>query len=173
MKVQYYLSFLFLCFTQLTPSVCNAADTTLGLIGRIQVIEQILKRSVIASPDSCDGLGKGWKAYIEAEGRFLLGTGKSYQAGESGGQPSVLLHPDHLPKHHHGIRMHDSSGSSETSGHGMGSEGGLRGRLFITPSPKVPLARTLDDNSGGEKEIDIMPPYIPVHFCKFNLITND
>ena len=104
----------------------------------------------------------------------MLGADESYLPNKPGGTPSVLLEPEHLPKHSHSISMHDShSGGKETSGHGMGSDGGLRGRLFITPSPGIPLARTLDDNSAGEKKIDIMPPYMPVHFCKFNLITND
>ena len=93
-------------------------------------------------------VGGNWEQV--SEGRFLIGAGGSYSAGNTGGNSSVKLTTNEMPRHQHAITLLQSganSGSltSVSAGNGQGSS-----RAVNT------------DWQGGGAPFSIIPPYLAV-----------
>ena len=99
---------------------------------------------------------EGWKEYRNARGRFLRGVSAPDKIEELGGNDTVTLGPDHLPRHRHSIHDTDHSetpGDPDTSDDEYGKylenkgETGYAGKE--NPAP-----------------IDIVPNYVAVLYCR-------
>ena len=121
-------------------------------------VEHFPQHAVVAFNQEEEGCPPGWAAYDEAEGRFILGSGRrdgDFKVGATGGKRSVKLEIDHLPSHQHEIpsRGRDSRGQvnglQATDG---GEYGGRHARL------------TAVEGKGMAHEN--MPPYIALRWCK-------
>ena len=117
----------------------------------------------------------GWSPYEEAKDRFIIAAGGKHPFGEKGGEETVTLSGNQMPKHGH--IMFTGSGaagqnypnkSQHVAVSANISSGGLANANFeyqIRPGSGVPT-RGLTGDVGGNQPHNNMPPYIALYFCK-------
>ena len=116
--------------------------------------------------------------------RFLLGAGSSYSLGATGGETTHKLTVDEMPSHTHTQNSHNHTQDSHThlistSGcHGMNGNGSRQrysdgdsqsnGNAMYTGSSQPSISGTVatNNNTGGDKAHNNMPPYLAVNIWK-------
>ena len=126
-------------------------------------------RGVVAAFDIEAGCPIGWAPFKDAFGRFLLGAGgqkggpiaRSFR--EIGGEESHLLTVDEMPKHQHIVEYHNKPVTMDTTKTDKElwlfeskTGDGHAGSAFIA-----------QPRDGQELAHNNMPPYIALHFCKY------
>lgn len=141
-----------------------------------------LKGAVIAF-DLNKGCPEGWDEFSQAESRTIVGASfgnisnselTPYKFDKEGGEETITISASDIPKHAH--EFNDIYYSENTS------------QMGTQPIPTYPVpdnigSRATDSDNRGwmirhktepfgsvsEKEFPIMPPYIPLYYCKRNL----
>ena len=91
----------------------------------------------------------------QIQNRFLLAAGSSYTAGKTGGEASVTLTKEQMPKHTHKVKY--------TGGNANGIYGGQPG---TSVSADFTYNNLVIDYEGGDKAHNNMPPYLAVYVWK-------
>lgn len=91
----------------------------------------------------------------QIQNRFLLAAGSSYTAGDTGGEASVTLTKEQMPKHTHKVKY--------TGGNANGIYGGQPG---TSVSADFAYNSLVIDYEGGGKAHNNMPPYLVVYVWK-------
>lgn len=106
----------------------------------------------------CSSLGDGWEEFRAADGRFILGASDArpeWYTGRDGGESEVVLTIDQMPIHSHLYRpLRRDDRAPENEPHFAA------GNFGVDESE----GRTSDE--GGGAEINNMPPYIALTYCK-------
>ena len=91
--------------------------------------------------------GGSWTRLMD---RFLIGSGGTYETGETGGETNVTLTVDQMPSHTHGELV---TASSPT--------GGWYSRVVADSGPNEPTVEIRQTaQTGGGQAHNNMPPYI-------------
>lgn len=116
--------------------------------------------------------------------RFLIGAGSSYSAGSTGGEASHTLSVDEMPSHTHTQNAHNHTQSghnhliSSKGIHGMNGNGGAQyysdgnttsnnNPMYTgTAQPEIQSTTATNQNTGGGKAHNNMPPYLAVYMWK-------
>ena len=104
----------------------------------------------------------GWSDFLPADGRFIFGMNQqnitdSRKLGETGGQESVILTIDQLPKHNHQNPM---SGSIQLEREVL-SIGSSTFKGSYSGKHSRPT-----DFTGSDTSHENMPPFIVLKYCK-------
>ena len=91
----------------------------------------------------------------QIQNRFLLAAGSSYTAGNTGGEASVTLTKEQMPKHTHKVKY--------TGGNANGIYGGQPG---TSVSADFAYNNLIIDYEGGNQAHNNMPPYLVVYMWK-------
>ena len=91
----------------------------------------------------------------QIQNRFLLAAGSSYTAGDTGGEASVTLTKEQMPKHTHKVKY--------TGGNANGIYGGQPG---TSVSADFAYNNLVIDYEGGSAAHNNMPPYLVVYMWK-------
>lgn len=125
-----------------------------------KMLQGALSRSILVSPTACSELPGDWKEASVGAGRFLLGKGRRYNPGSTGGRPRVTLTRNNIPQHTHRLptdsvptrRSQQSLRESDNSDEGVHDN-----RKYSTGPGNLPSNTQAHEN---------MPPYIVVYFCQ-------
>ncbi len=140
------------------------ADTDAGLLKRMDYLEKIIQTAIIASPRPCSTLGDHWAIYPDAEGRFLLSAGGDLEtkANQKGGDATVELKVEHLPKHRHEIETyewgHTVDGDNRKARINVNDGEPWNGQKGILKTNLI----------GGGTPLNNLPPYVAVYFCTYS-----
>jgi len=145
--------------------VTGATAQDAGLLERLEALEarvlaaedrenalnKVLMKSYLASSLPCDELpGDIWTSSEETAGRFLLGEGAGYAAGEEGGAAEIRLTIDQMPQHTHtGV-----------------FPAGPKWAMGNSPNHHPEAASGSTGPAGGSQPHQNMPPYRVVFFCR-------
>lgn len=137
------------------PVVCNLLDA-------IYPVGSIYMSTNNVSPE--DFLGGIW---IKIEGRFLLGAGGGYNAGDTGGEATHKLAESEMPRHNH-LPMAPFSYASGGSAILLTIEGKpiVRSTQSFTPNVSGEAGGVTIDYAGGDNAHNNMPPYLVVYIWK-------
>ena len=91
----------------------------------------------------------GFGTWERIKDRFLLAAGDAYAAGATGGEATVTLTVNEMPKHTHGLKMSKGAGNYYSPPWGDGTE-------EATPTSVV-------QSAGGGQAHNNMPPYLAVY----------
>ncbi|MEO0820616.1 MAG: hypothetical protein AAF074_09355 [Pseudomonadota bacterium] len=114
---------------------------------------------IVASVRPCPDIGREWRSYDNAGGRFLIGVGastdtrketKAFKFEETNGAYQHLLTVKEMPKHDHDGIFGGDGGKA-----GMNNEYAYHSSGY----------RKIRSEGGGEPHNN-MPPYVAVYFCK-------
>lgn len=111
--------------------------------------------SVYVSVDGTDPsvlFGGTWE---RIQDRFLLCAGTTYKAGATGGEATVKLVADNVPKHSHNVSVVNTSGSGTSEGFASGAVG---------TGTYLRAIKTSDIGNGTAH--NNMPPYLAVYVYK-------
>lgn len=101
--------------------------------------------------------------------RFLLGAGDAYAAGATGGEATVRLTEEEMPKHNHIMTVSLSDGWDKPmvyTGDGKGSDSGRTIKISSTENKEGNGYYTRCYSSGGDEPHNNMPPYLTVYMWK-------
>ena len=131
-------------------------------IDKVQTLQQDLSDAleqldsfddaVVAFKGDCPG---GWKAYVNAQGRTIIGTGRGTHLtarllGDIGGEEKHVLTVDEMPTHSHKAARHgNQSDDNRFSGRGSITHG------FLSTEPE-----------GKDRAHNTMPPWIALTYCE-------
>jgi microcystin-dependent protein len=105
------------------------------------------------------GDGETTFALPNLQGRVPLAPGNGHQVGETGGQESVTLTINQMPKHHHELR-----GSSATANSSAPAGGTLANTsaspIYNSQSIDARLRSSSIGDTGGNQPVATMPPYL-------------
>lgn len=91
----------------------------------------------------------GFGTWERIKDMFLLAAGDTYPAASSGGEATVTLTVNEMPKHTHGLKMSKGAGNYYSPPWGDGNE-------EATPTSVV-------QSAGGGQAHNNMPPYLAVY----------
>lgn len=98
--------------------------------------------------------------WLQIEDRFLLGAGKSYSPGKTGGSSTVTLTIGQIPAHNHGMNLYSENAASASSnvralsnGTNQSTKNYVKNSAFIS-------------STGGGAAHENMPPYLAVYMWK-------
>lgn len=94
----------------------------------------------------------GFGTWERIKDRFLLAAGDAYAAGATGGEATVTLTVNEMPKHTHGLKMSKGAGNYYSPPWGDGID-------EATPTSVV-------QSAGGGQAHNNMPPYLAVYIWK-------
>ena len=102
--------------------------------------------------------GGTWK---QIQGRFLLGQGSGYSAGEIGGEANHTLTVAEMPSHYHAYATYQNGYPSSYTGD----------KNYITPVGRIPYSPdvysgTETSSTGSNISHNNMPPYLVVYIWK-------
>ena len=143
-----------------------------------------LPSGAVVAFDREDGCPPGWSEYREADGRFIVGTGRhtvhdryatevtEFGLREMGGERTHRLSVDEMPSHEHEIGIRpwpgDHGGPLEV-GH---SVGGNNDRTRIDADDGPPWAGLVSSlyatGAGGSQAHNNMPPWVALKYCRRN-----
>jgi hypothetical protein len=109
----------------------------------------------------CSAIGGGWTNFTVADGKFIIGANKKYNAGNSGGEHEVTLSVNNIPDHSHEIYAFRASDIHEH----QKSNNDLRLGNSSNSSNNRDNQRTLNSNKTTKPHNNI-PPYIALTYCK-------
>lgn len=112
--------------------------------------------------DSRD-LPEGWAVCGELAGRFPVGAGRLYHAGDTGGVAKVALAMEQMPPHSHSIVSH-SSDDEYKKGHDKNR--GIYHGYMDAATEYAGGDSSLGENAGNGMEHENLPPYRALHFIK-------
>ena len=133
------------------------------LLDRVAALEKVIENSIMASPRPCNTLGRGWRPYTKAKGRFLLGSGGNYPS--QGGKSAVTLTTAHMPRHTHGYLSVGDGMRPAPGGWGLLQSGSWRNSVVVTG--KSASKRRVSEEAGQSVTHENMPPYQTINFCKY------
>ena len=152
-----------------TSNVLERLDAMATCIAELKVESTALKNAVLVSPAPCSSLGKSWKRYEPADGRFVLGVGGEYAPNSTGGEEVVRLTVDHMPSHSHDLRQfHSVNDGNMTETNASGKVPKVRTGLSDRGRWTTPWMAKQIHNSGGSLAHNNMPPFIAIYFCKMD-----
>lgn len=112
-------------------------------------------------------IGEKWERFKPGASRFIVGAGfrqtgkltprppfKELPEQAIGGAETITLAENNLPAHSHNSYGVSRGGEAVRNGSGLTAVSGVEPDTEIVGKP-----------TGGGEEIDIMPPYIALHFC--------
>ena len=131
--------------------------------------------------DREDGCPPGWSAYRDADGRFIVGTGRhtvhdtdgnevaDLKFGDVGGERTHRLSVDEMPSHEHDVRGRDWP-SNLLAEAGFVHGGGAEARIDVDDAfPWNGWVTSLyATGTGGSLAHNNMPPYVALRFCRLN-----
>ena len=91
--------------------------------------------------------------WTKIEGKFLLASSNTYQAGSEGGEESVALDITEIPNHNHNVYPYYG---------GVGNGNALQ-RGYSTTTTSISYQTS---SVGGNQPHNNMPPYLVVHMWK-------
>jgi len=117
-----------------------------------------------------DNLPNYWKICNGENGtpdlqdKFIIGAGNDYKLGENGGQSTILLKEEHLPKHKHDMKIYDNNSNEDYNSNCVNDRSNcFAGINSISNSNKVSKTDGITIKSVKNKKvqeaINIMPPY--------------
>lgn len=126
------------------------------------------------------GCPAGWTEFEEAQGRFILGVGKgplkvAVKHRDPGGEEEHTLEPEELPLHIHGMGLIGLDGARATHGNDpkdsfLDVPWYIKGSNHLTEGFEDD-AKDIMEPFGGRDGMTLphnnMPPYIALHFCKY------
>ena len=122
------------------------------------------QRAVVAFNGACPD---GWKPFVAARGRFILGAGegnglKPRSLGDSGGKEAVPLTLEEIPHHVHDVGI----GTSDS--YGLVVNGNRRLAHFGERDPhnKPPAPTTGPAGEPSPSPHDNMPPFTVLTYCE-------
>lgn len=93
------------------------------------------------------------------QGRVLVHPGNGIVIGQAGGQASVVLSVQQLPKHRHTLLGNDSPATSPTpGGHTLASNSGAP--MYNADAPNAALHTNSTGATGSNEPVPTMPPYL-------------
>ena len=146
--------------------------------------------------DHPSGCPDGWKKFDAGADRVIIGVGEKYKLPyvegkpnyQIGGAPSQTIAIKHLPKHRHDVKDPGHTHIARAPAHSEGKassqgwpDGNVHKRFRTSDRPTnddpeeavvqkdaLEKSETKIDikETGLGQPIDIMPPYIPLYFCK-------
>ena len=105
--------------------------------------------------------GDGVKTFAlpNLQGRVPVHPGDGITIGQSGGQASVVLSVEQLPRHHHTLLGNDSPATSPTpSGNTLASNS--KAPMYNAEAPKAALHANSTGFTGANAPVPTMPPYL-------------
>ena len=120
-------------------------------------------KSIILTSLSCSELGNDWKPYVQINGRFPIGAGKTtiadarnkrrnFVLSHTGGEYMNVLTELEMPSHTHNYE-------DRTQRHpNIGGSGGSIGDTQVTDVRET-------RSRGGDEPHNNMPPYLVLNFC--------
>lgn len=166
-----------------TQRFTSTISTRQGRPGRVAYVPS----GAVVAFDREDGCPPGWSAYRDADGRFIVGTGRhtehdaygnevaDLKFGEVGGERTHRLSVDEMPSHEHEIRGRDWSrnrwGVPLLSGEaGFVDGNGSTARIDVDDGPPWDgmVTRLYATGTGGSRAHNSMPPYVALRFCRLN-----
>ena len=95
--------------------------------------------------------------------RFIVGSGNSYNIGDTGGSKEVTLTEEQIPAHKHSFNYYNSD--VYTSGYALGVSPGTSADNFVKPyGTRVSSTQNLINNTGGGQAHENRPPYYALAF---------
>jgi hypothetical protein len=170
----------------------SSAALALALFWFFAPIQGSIPRgTVIASTEGCD-TQHGWQPFNEGTGRTIIGAGDVYAPGydywyrqlgggkteavelkdtpfkvmRPGGEISHRLTIEEIPSHDHAFEILDHSDYERSKDvfHAIDMSGRDDKR---TPIPNLPNPQhRFTELVGGGKDHNILPPYVPLYYCK-------
>lgn len=152
--------------------------------GRSGAVSDFPSGAVVAF-DREDGCPPGWSEYRDADGRFIVGTGRhtvhdasenevtELEFGEKGGERTHRLSEDEMSDHEHEIRIRDVPGPGEAASMNVG-----RGINDFNPRHELRIvagtfgsswgSSLYASDAGKSQAHNNMPPFIALRFCRLN-----
>ena len=152
-----------------------------GQPGRVAYVPS----GAVVAFDREDGCPPGWSEYRDADGRFIVGTGRhtvhdasenevtELEFGEKGGERTHRLSEDEMSDHEHEIRIRDVPGPGEAASMNVG-----RGINDFNPRHELRLvagtfgsswgSSLYASDAGKSQAHNNMPPFIALRFCRLN-----
>ena len=152
-----------------------------GQPGRVAYVPS----GAVVAFDREDGCPPGWSEYRDADGRFIVGTGRhtvhdayenavaELEFGEEGGERTHRLSADEVSDHEHEIWIRDMLGPGEAAPLNVG-----RGINDFNPRHELRLvagtfgsswgSSLYASDTGRSQAHNNMPPYIALRFCRLN-----
>tara|TARA_B110000238_G_C16131125_1_gene441471 strand:+ start:1863 stop:2594 length:732 start_codon:yes stop_codon:yes gene_type:complete len=105
--------------------------------------------------------------------KFVIGAGRDYKLGDTGGEENVTLKEQHLPKHRHSFNPRKLGGPENNKYNGEQSLKSVTNGKFIQSNAYIPITdinkymgtSTFDFTSVGKsKKHNNMPPYYGLYY---------
>ena len=136
-------------------------------INERKMLELNIPKGAVLAFDLPDGCPKdGWEPLTDVDGRFIIGSSTKFKYRESGGQESYTLSVSNLPNlsvtlsEGNHARLVDASRFDQSGGNSP---------VVNSKGTRHPYASNINfniGNTGAVTKYNIMPPYLPLHFCK-------
>ena len=143
-----------------------------------------LPGDAVVAFDRDDGCPPGWSEYRDADGRFIVGTGRhsvhdrygnevaEFEFGEAGGERTHRLSVDELPSHEHEVEFRARQEAFRIPlevGHTVAGNGT---RTRIDADDGFPYAGLVSSlyaiSTGGSQAHNNMPPWRALNYCRRN-----
>ena len=129
-------------------------------LDQIYPVGSIYMSTNSTSPDKL--FGGTWS---QVSGRFLLGAGRGYTAGSTGGEDKHVLTNAEMPTHTHGAHFYQAKTEVNNDSYGLAASGGFGGRPLVYDTGETPRYPYLHTEGNGEPHNN-MPPYLVVYIWK-------
>lgn len=155
--------------TKETKTLYNITDDTSG--GGFNVDDVYPVGSIYMSVNSTNPSNLFGGTWTSIPGRFLIGAGQGYTAGDTGGSTTNTIAKENLPNYNLYSTSHNHGGvyNGTTSSAGLKRDGDAvnKGQVILNTSTKNTGDKTITVSSGGSgTALNNMPPYLVVYIWK-------
>lgn len=139
-----------------------------------------LPSGAVVAFDRDDGCPPGWSEYRDADGRFIVGTGRhsvhdrygdevaEFESGEVGGERTHRLSVDEMPSHEHDVWVRDSPNPMGVAKWNAGNGYNLNFLSDDGPSENGWGSTLYAAGVGGSQAHNNMPPWVALNYCRRN-----
>jgi len=165
---------LILCIQNLALALEASQSANARLENLFAELQDVPNGAVVAF-DRGNGCPKGWSNYAVGAGRAIVGAGSgnfgtnnkaltSRDFGETGGEETVTLTVDEMPRHSHEIGDPDGNPLRYQKYEFGGTGGGAQ--LLHSAGNDIVDDFYYAEESGNSQPHNNMPPFIALYFCK-------